>query len=186
MAGEVCPFWVGYLLCSPIRRLWHNPEKILSPYIYGGMKALDIGCAMGFFSLPMARMVGPQGKVICIDVQERMIRSLVKRAQRAGLYERIETRVCSKNSLCLEDVGEEIDFALAFAVVHEVPDCSPFFSQVYRTLKPAGILLLAEPKVRISNNDFEESISAAQGKGFGVIGRPYIRSARAVLLQKQS
>jgi len=186
MADPVCPFWIGYLLASPIRRLWHNPEKILEPYINLGMKVLDMGCAMGFFSLPMAKMVGSQGKVICIDVQERMVRSLVKRAQQAGLHERIETRVCSDSSFCLEDMKEEIDFALAFAVVHEVPDCLPFFSQVCRALKPAGRLLLAEPKGRVSNNDFEEFISAAQAGGLEVAGRPYIRSARAVLLQKHS
>ena len=184
MAGNVCPFWVGYLLCCPIRRLWHNPDKILGPYICEGMKVLDIGSAMGFFSLPMARMVGPKGKVICIDVQERMLSSLLRRTQRAGLHERIETRVCSKNSFCLEDIEEEIDFALAFAVVHEVPDCLPFFSQVYRTLRPAGKLLLAESKGRVSGNDFQKTISAAQVKGLEVTATPHIRSARAVLLHK--
>jgi len=185
MAGNVCPFWIGYMLCSPIRRLWHNPEKILSPYIREGEKTLDIGCAMGFFSLPMARMVGSQGRVICIDVQEKMVRSLIKRAKRAGLYERIKARVCSRDSFCLNDIEEEIDFALAFAVVHEVPDCLSFFSEVYRILKPVGRLLLAEPKGRVSSNNFEEFISAAQVKGFEIADRPHIRSARAVLLQKQ-
>jgi hypothetical protein len=71
-------------------------------------------------------------------------------------------------------------------MVHEVTDCLHFFSQVYRTLKPADRLLLAELKGRVSNNDFEESISAAQAEGLKVADRPYIRSARAVLLQKQS
>jgi len=186
MTGDVCPFWVGYLLCSPIRKLWHNPKKILAPYINKGEKTLDIGCAMGFFSLSMARMVGPQGRVICIDVQEKMIRSLIKRAQQAGLYERIETQICSRDSFCLENIEEEIDFALAFAVVHELSNCLSFFSQVYRILKPAGKLLLAEPKGRVSSNNFEEYISTAQGNGFKVSDTPYIRSARAALLQKQS
>jgi len=58
MAEKVCPVWVGYLLASPIRKLFQNPPKILSPYVENGMKVLDIGCVMGFFSLPLARMVG--------------------------------------------------------------------------------------------------------------------------------
>jgi len=186
MAGNVCPFWVGYLLRSPLRRLWHNPDKILGPHICEGMKVLDIGSAMGFFSLPMAKMVGPEGRVICIDVQERMLKSLLKRAQQARVQERIETRLCSGNSFCLEDIEEEIDFALAFAVVHEVPDCSLFFSQVYRTLKPAGKMLLAEPKGRVSNNAFEKTISAAKAKNLEVTASPHIRSTHAVLLQKHS
>lgn len=186
MAGNVCPFWVGYLLRCPVRKLWHNPDKILGPHICENMKVLDIGSAMGFFSLPMAKMVGPEGRVICIDVQEKMLRSLLKRAQRVGLHDRIETRLCSGNSFCLEDIGEEIDFALAFAVVHEVPDCSLFFSQVSRTLRPAGKLLLAEPKGRVSKSAFEKTISTAKAKNLEVAARPHIRSARAVLLQKQS
>ena len=124
MAGNECPFWVGYLLCCPVRKLWHNPDKILGPYICEGMKVLDIGCAMGFFSLPMAKMVGPEGRVICIDVQEKMLKSLLKKAQRAGVHERIETRLCSKNSFCLEDIEEEIGFALAFQAVSQL-HCSP-------------------------------------------------------------
>ena len=68
MAEEhVCPVWVGYLLASPVRKLIQNPKKLLSPYVEEGMTVLDAGCAMGFFSLPMARMVGPNGKVICGD-----------------------------------------------------------------------------------------------------------------------
>ncbi len=76
MAGNVCPHWVGYLLASPLRRLFQNPHKILGPYVEAGMTALDIGCAMGFFSLPLARMVGETGKIVCVDVQEKMLSSL--------------------------------------------------------------------------------------------------------------
>ena len=67
MAERVCPVWVGYFLTSPIRKLFQNPQKILSPYVENGMKVLDIGC--GFFSLPLAQMVGSKGKAISVDVQ---------------------------------------------------------------------------------------------------------------------
>jgi ubiquinone/menaquinone biosynthesis C-methylase UbiE len=184
MAEEVCSFWVGYLLSSPIRKLWHNPEKILRPYINQSMRVLDIGCAMGFFSLAMAKMVGRDGRVICVDVQEKMISSLLKRAKSTGVYDRIETRTCTRKSLCIENLREQIDFALAFAVVHEAPDPSSLFSEIYEALKPAGKLLIAEPKGRVSEKDFEASVRTAQGNGFEVVERLHIRSARAVLLQK--
>jgi len=61
MAEKVYPVWVGYLLASPIRKLFQNLHKILGHYIEKGMKVLDVGCAMGFFSLPLAGMVGPMG-----------------------------------------------------------------------------------------------------------------------------
>ncbi len=185
MAEKVCPFWIGYLLSSPIRKLWHNPEKILEPYINQGMKVVDIGCAMGFFSLPLAKMVGQNGKVISVDIQEKMLRFLEKRARRAGLLDRIETHVCSENSFCLDNFNGEIDFALAFAVVHEIPDPLFFFSEVYRALKSEGKLLMAEPKGRMSEKQFAVSIRIAKGYGFEIIDKPQIRGARAALLQKQ-
>jgi 2-polyprenyl-3-methyl-5-hydroxy-6-metoxy-1,4-benzoquinol methylase len=98
MERHICPWWLGYFLASPLRRWIQDPGKILGPYINEGMKVMDVGCAMGFFSLPMARMVGPKGQVICIDLQEKMIKSLKKRAVKTGLSARIETRACSPNS----------------------------------------------------------------------------------------
>ena len=133
MAKHVCPVWIGYLLASPIRKLFKNPDKILSPYIMEGMTVLDVGCAMGFFSLPAAKIVGQNGKVICIDLQKEMIRALEKRASKAGLTNRLETRLCNENSLGLNDMTEKIDLAFAIAVIHEISDPSTFFSEIYKT-----------------------------------------------------
>jgi ubiquinone/menaquinone biosynthesis C-methylase UbiE len=183
---HVCPVWVGYVLASPIRKLiWENPDKILKPYINEAMTVADIGCAMGFFSLPLARMVGPNGKVICVDIQEKMIRKLEKRAAKAGLAGRIETIVCNDGSLCLGDYKGKLDFALASAVVHEVGDSVRFFSEVCEAMKPAGKLLMAEPSGRVLETDFERSVSVAKHNGFEVTDRPQMKRARAVLLQKK-
>ena len=89
MAKHVCPWWVGYLLISPIRRWLQDPDKILSPYISEGMTVLDVGPGMGFFTIPAARMVGNSGRVIAVDLQEKMLKSLVKRAEKAGVAGRI-------------------------------------------------------------------------------------------------
>ena len=141
MAEHICPWWIGYLLISPLRRLGQNPKKILAPYIKPGMIALDVGCGMGFFSLDMARLAGSNGKVICVDAQEKMIASLMKRATKAGLQNLIDSRVCSRDSLKLEDVKHGVGFALAFAIVHEVPDAKSFFQQIYSALKSNGLLI---------------------------------------------
>lgn len=183
MAERLCPVWVGYLLASPIRKLIQNPKNILRPYVREGMKVLDIGCAMGFFSLPLAEMVGCSGKVICVDVQEKMIRLLRKRARKVGLSDRIESRVCHENSLGLDDLNGEIDFALAFAVAHEVSDPRSFFSQIYKTIKPTGRFLVAEPKGHVSQKDFRKTILIAEQNGFELIDRPKIRHSRVVLLK---
>jgi ubiquinone/menaquinone biosynthesis C-methylase UbiE len=182
---HVCPVWVGYLLASPVRKLFQNPRKILEPYVNEAMTVADIGCAMGFFSLPLARMVGPNGKVICVDVQEKMIISLEKRAQKAGLSGRIKTLICHENSLGLDNIKEKIDFALACAVVHEVPDAAGFFSEIYKAMKPGGRLLLVEPKGHVSEKDFETTISVAEQNGFTAADTPQIKRRRTVLLQRK-
>ena len=186
MERHVCPWWLGYFLATPLRRWSQDPEKILGPYISEGMKVMDVGCAMGFFSLPLARMVGPTGQVICIDLQGKMIKSLKKRAAKAELSDRIQTRVCSSNSLGIDDIPGEIDFALAYAVVHEVPDSEALFSQVHRAMKPGSKLLVGEPKGHVSTENFNQTIATAQHCGFEVLEHPEIKKTRAVLLNKKS
>jgi ubiquinone/menaquinone biosynthesis C-methylase UbiE len=130
-------------------------------------------------------MIGANGKVICVDIQEKMIKSLKKRAKNAGLMDRIETRICNQNSLGLDDLNEEIDFALAFAVVHEVPNVTQFFDETNRTLKPTGRLLIVEPKGHVSEKDFNRTISVAQQNGFKIIDNPSIPRSRTILLKKE-
>lgn len=184
MAGNVCPVWVGYFLASPIRKLFQNPRTILGPYVKDGMTVLDVGCAMGFFSVPLAAMVGPTGKVICVDVQDEMIKVLKKRAGKVGLSDRIETRISQQDYLGLNDLTGQIDFALAFAVVHEVVDAAVFFQEVYDLIKRHGKVLVAEPKGHISEKNFEVSVSCAVKIGFEVIDNPHIHRSRAILLEK--
>jgi len=186
MAEHVCPVWVGYLLASPLRKLLQNPRKILGPHVRKNMSVLDVGCAMGFFSLPLARLVGPGGTVICVDFQEKMLTSLRKRAEKAGLDERIETRLCRRDSLDLDDLSGRIDFALAFAVVHEVPDPARLFSEIHEAMKPTAGVLVAEPKGQVSAEEFETSISIAEQNGFERIERPRIRRGNAILLAKKA
>jgi len=57
MAKHTCPWWGGYLIDNRLRRLLHNPERILAAYLQPGMTVMDFGCGMGFFSIAMAGMV---------------------------------------------------------------------------------------------------------------------------------
>ncbi len=185
MAHRICPVWVGYLLASPVRALFQSPRKILGVRITSGMKVLDIGSAMGYFSLPLARMVGPEGRVVAVDVQEKMLRRLTRRARSAGLLDRIETVQCTPESLCLETHDGTIDFALAFAVVHETPSPERLFGEIARALKLGGLLLVAEPARHVSADDFGRTVTAAEAQGFIVVERPRISASQAVLLRKE-
>ena len=109
---HVCPVWMGYAMASPLRKLQQNPYKILSPFINEGMNVLEIGPAMGFFSIPMANMAGNNGKVYCVDIQKNMLRKLEHRAVKAGVEQTIETRLSTAGSLNIDDLKNSIDFTL--------------------------------------------------------------------------
>ena len=69
-SSRICSWKIAFALDNPIRRLIHDPKKILGGYIEPGQTVLDIGCGPGTFSIAMAKMVGESGKVIAVDVQE--------------------------------------------------------------------------------------------------------------------
>lgn len=184
MAHRVCPFWIGYLLLLPLRKLWQDPDKILSAYVTPGMTVMDVGSAMGYFSIPLAHMVGAGGKVICVDMQEKMLATLRRRAARAGVSDRIQPHLCSQKSLQLEQFEESADFALAFAMVHETPDARNLFQEIASALKPTAKLLVAEPKGHVKDKDFVATLCAAGQSGFQVIAEPHIARSHAALLAK--
>jgi ubiquinone/menaquinone biosynthesis C-methylase UbiE len=183
--GGICPWWLGYLLASPIRKWILDPERILSPYLAKGMTAVDIGCGMGYFSIPMANLVGSGGKVICVDLQEKMLASLKRRAKKAGVLDRIEIRLAAANSLRLEDRARAADFAQAFAVVHEVPDHVRLFDEISAVLKTGAKLLIAEPRGHVSEQAFAATMSIAQERGLEIAAIPEIWHSRSALLIKK-
>ncbi len=184
MATHVCPWWIGYLLASPIRKLFQSPKEILEPFIEPGMTVMDLGCGMGFFSIPMAHLVGSEGRVICVDLQPRMLSSLSTRAAKAGVTSRIEPHRCSAESLELSEMEHQASFVLAFAMVHEVPDAKHLFEEIHHLLQPGGQLLMAEPQGHVSSEAFEACIRTACSFGFREGTRPSIRKSLAVVLQR--
>ncbi len=184
MAESVCPVWVGYFLASPIRKLYQNPGEILKPYLREGMKVIDIGSAMGFFSIPAAKIVGKDGRVICIDLQKKMLERLEKRAVKAKVLNRLELHECTAESLQINRFENQIDFALAFAVLHEMPDLSIVFKEVNAALKIKSKMLIAEPNGHVTEQNFAGTLNAAKKNGFRIIGHPKIGGSKTALLEK--
>lgn len=182
MEKHVCPWWLAYAFDNPLRRIFHNSEKIFTPYLNEGMTAIDIGCGMGYFSIGMAKIVGKTGKIISVDLQQEMLDSLMKRAKKTGVASRITTFLCDERDI---GINEEVDFALAFWMVHETPDEFNFLKQVYLILNKSGKLLLAEPKIHVSLTEFNKTLSIAQELGFKLIDSPTIYFSYTAVLEKQ-
>jgi len=184
MAEHVCPWYIGYFLINPLRRFLQDPDEILAPYVKPGMRVLEVGPGMGYFSLPIARLAGETGRVYCVDMEERMLSRLKKRSARAGLSGRIEPRLCSRASLGLEGLDGTMDFALAFAVVHEVPDQMNLFAEIHRALRPGGLLLVSEPTGHVSGQEFAQTLLKARAAGFSARSSPAITRSLSAVLEK--
>jgi ubiquinone/menaquinone biosynthesis C-methylase UbiE len=178
MDRHTCPWWLAYSFDNPLRRLIHDPARILGGMVYEGQTAVDIGCGFGYFSLALARLVGPHGHVIGIDLQPEMLERAEGRARHRGLGGRIEFRQCEPGRLGLRD---RVDFALAFWMVHEVADREVFLTEVRSALNPRGHFLLVEPKVHVPAPRFRETVDLASASGFEVLETPRIGLSRAVL-----
>lgn len=184
MAHRLMPWWYGYFLLNPFRKYWHNTNQLLGNYLKAGAKVVDYGCAMGYFSLTMARIVGQSGKIYAFDIQPQMIERVVKRAARAGLSTVVEARLVDGRRIIFQDLSEQIDFELLFAVAHEVEDQPALFDELFRMMKPGGLLLFAEPVGHVSNDEFRQSVALAESSGFIQIEELEIRNSNAVLFRK--
>lgn len=139
---------------------------------------------MGFFTLPLARLVGAGGRVVCVDIQEKMLSALKRRARRAGLADRIEARVCDTDSLGVADLVLTIDFVLAFAVVHEARNADRLFKEIQSALKPRGRVLVAEPRGHVSERAFRKTLSVAEHDGLVEIESLKIWGSHAAILER--
>lgn len=179
MGGHVCPWWFVYTFDNRFRRIFHAPENMLQPYVYNGMTVLDAGCGAGFFSIAMAKLVGDEGRVIAADVQQEMLNITARRAEKEGVLNRIRLHKCDPDDLGVEG---QVDFALAFWMVHEVPDTQGFFRQVRSGLKPKGKVLVAEPKFHVSSKRFQQILDSARISGLTLAETPSIRLSWSALL----
>jgi ubiquinone/menaquinone biosynthesis C-methylase UbiE len=183
MSEHVCPWWIGYFLISPIRRWMQNPDELIAPYVTPGMTVLEPGPGMGFFTLPLARRVG-SGRVVAVDLQPRMLNALRRRAAKAGLMQRIETRLAESQSLGIDDLRGSVDLVFAVAFVHELPSADAFFRETSAALTPGGRLLLVEPAGHVNDAKFAEELESAHGAGLTLAGRPMVKRCVAALLDK--
>jgi SAM-dependent methyltransferase len=184
-ADHLCPPWIGrFLAFNPPRRLLYSPRALLSGLVSEGMIVLEPGPGMGFFTLDLARLAGPSGRVVAVDVQPKMLDGLRRRAARAGLLDRLELRLVKAGSLGVSDLTGRVGFALAFAMAHEVPEIEKFWAEIATVLAPGGRLLFSEPSWHVAEEFFHRELRAALASGLRMESRPVIPISRSVLLVK--
>ena len=89
------------ILDSKLRRYFHNPNKILNPFIKKGMTVLDFGCGPGVFSIEIAQLLEITGKVISVDMQQGMLDIIERKIKGTSIEKIVELHKCTQETVCL-------------------------------------------------------------------------------------
>ena len=181
-AHRVCPVERAGGLDNWWRRWLQNPVKILRPYVGEGMTVLDLGCGPGFFTLDMAELVGEAGRVYAADLQAGMLAKIGDKIRGTDLERRITLHQCAETGIGL---SVQVDFALLFYLVHEIPDKGAFFSELTTVLRPGGQALMVEPPFHVSKAAFAETVASACGAGLTDSAGPRVLLSKTVVLIRE-
>lgn len=179
MATHTCPPWCALFFDNILRRPFHQVDKMFASHLQPDMSVLDVGCGLGYFSIGLAKLLGPEGRVVSVDLQAKMLSGLAKRAAKAGVDERISTHQCQPHTLDLDD---SFDLVLAFWMVHEVDDPARLFREITACLEPDGKFFYAEPKGHVSQADFDGLIDLAVESGLQMMEPWEVKFSRGAIL----
>ena len=178
--NRVCPVELSRSLDNNIRKWLQNPIKILNPYIKEGMTVLDVGCGPGFFTVPIAELVGSRGKVIAADLQDGMLQKLSMKIKGTELEDRVVFHKCETDKIGFKD---KVDLILAFYMVHEVPNKENFLKELKSILNFNGLIFIVEPKFHVSKNEFNKMVKFAESIGLKTIEQSRLFFSRSVVLK---
>jgi ubiquinone/menaquinone biosynthesis C-methylase UbiE len=128
----------GFGYRHPERRKWQNPESILKQI---GLKPrctlIDIGCGEGFFALPAAGIVGPDGKVFALDINTEAIATLKREADKRKLTNLIAVTGKAEEAILCRSCADFVFFGI---VLHDFDDPHRVLANSKIMMKPQGCL----------------------------------------------
>jgi len=138
--GEACPTSWSWIVDNPLRR-WDVRHALERAGLHAGETVLELGPGPGAFTVDAARRVGPEGRLIAVDIQPGMIAQVNARVKAAGVTN-VKTHVASAFELPLPDAG--VDRAFLITVLPEIPDPVRALREIHRVLKPGGVVSMTE------------------------------------------
>jgi ubiquinone/menaquinone biosynthesis C-methylase UbiE len=129
---------------------WQKVDEIVVALdLEEGERVADIGAGRGFFTLRLARVVGPAGRVFAVDIDEAVLEQLRASVRRAGL-QNVETILSELDDPMLADTS--VDAALMVIAYHEMREHEAMLAGVKRALRPGGRLAIVDNPVRDSTD----------------------------------
>lgn len=131
----------GWAMESSLRRLLHDPEKILrGADVRPGQTVLEVGSGTGFFTIPAARLIGDRGSLIAMEPLSTYVERLTDKVKSAGLH---NVRIVRRDALNSGLEAGSIDRVLLFGVLPfpSLP-LNRLLPEMHRVLRPDGTLAL--------------------------------------------
>ena len=129
-------------LNRPERIQEENPEEMLEQLeVQPGMTVCDMGCGDGYYTMELAKRVGPTGKVIAVDIQPEMLQELSRRCERNNL-KNVEMILGLPHDPKLPT--GKVDLILMVDVYHEFSNPVEMLTSMRESLKPNGRIALVE------------------------------------------
>ncbi len=124
---------------GPARARWQRPDAVVAALrVRSGQIVGDVGCGPGYFTLRLAQVVGPRGRVLAVDAEPRMLELLVARLGRARVRNVTPIRGLEGDPL-LPDCS--CDLILVVNTYHHFHDGPVFLRRLTRALRRGGRLV---------------------------------------------
>lgn len=137
--GQVFIRIMAAIMESRLRYRFFSPTQVLrGTEIQPGQTVLEVGCGTGFFTLPVAHLLGEQGKLVAMDMLSMSIEVVARKVQRDDLK---NVQVIQGDALNTQLDDESLDVILIFGVIPapRMPmDC--LLAEMHRVLKIGGIM----------------------------------------------
>ena len=119
--------------------IWNPRQHLKKIPLKEGMVVVDYGCGPGRYTLPVAQLVGPEGKVFAVDIQPLAIKTVKEKAAKQGLTN-VESILIDSYDTGVQ--GSSIDLVLLVDTFHQIEDHDGLLHEIHRLLKPDGLLFM--------------------------------------------
>ncbi len=141
-------------------------EALVKVGVEAGHVVLDFGCGSGTYTIPAAKLVGKDGRVYALDISKKALDKMEKKAEQEGLGNIVRIDSSGGKKIPIED--ESVNHVLLIDVLQEIEEREFLFDEVYRILKPNGVVTIFPMHI-----DIEEAESLATNKGLTLKGRKF-------------
>jgi len=161
----VFPSKYAFTLLLPFRNIFLSPNKLIKRLdLREDYNVLEIGPGPGYFSVKVAKEL-KDGKLVLADIQQEMLDYARKRLVARNINN-VEYRLCDGEGLDFD--SESFDRVFMVTVIGEVENKNEYIREIYRILKPDGVLSISELAGDPDKLSIEELKDLVCSKGFKV------------------